>query len=167
MKALAKYLLLLILLSFFTSNNYAQYSCKKEYRVINKQKKIIKKKSTAIAKEWLKLNATIKNLPSNLKLSKIKFLAETKEEPKWFSIDSLVCLETTPTDIEKAKELLIKRNLVVYDIRTTFTYENNANPLIKSVLNFEFNFNGDLIRAVIRQKEMSPFSETPYRKEAK
>ena len=51
--------------------------------------------------------------------------------------------------------------LVVFDIRTDFDYIPTANAKIASTLNFEFDIDGNMIRAVIRKKKMSPFSEIP------
>jgi hypothetical protein len=162
-----KYLFIVVLILIGIQPISAQYSCKKEYRVMNKQKKKVKKQTKIQADQWLVKHADSLHLPSDLKLSKLKFLAETKEEKLWISVDSLICLKSTPETIDAAKKLMLDRNLVVFDIRATFSYTNSDNPLIKSVLNFEYDFNGKLIRAVIRKKEKSPFSETPFRNKKK
>lgn len=163
MRRLKKYGCLLLLLSIGVGT-FAQNLCEKEYRIINKQKRKLKQKTKKIAQEWLAIHKDSLNLPDNLKLSRLKFLHEEKEEQKWHSIDSLFCVKGGDAYIEKGKQLLIEKKLVVYDIRTSFDFANSSNPLIKSVLNFEYDFNGNLIRAIVRQKEMSPFSETPIKK---
>ena len=142
----------------------AQYLCKNEYRVINKQKRAIKKKAQLIAKEWLSKNSDSLNIPIDFKLSKLKFKAE--EIDRWREIDSLICVtvKRNPELIKRAKIRMVELELVVYDIRGSFNFADTKNPTIQSVLYFEYDFNGDLIRAIIRQKEMSPYSETPYRK---
>lgn len=138
--------------------------CDYEYKVINKQKRKIKKKCKKTAANWVVNKRDSLNLPKKLKLSIIKYLAEPKEKNRWHEIDSLLCIDKKPTPdyIKKAKKNLLELQLVVYDIRTEFNFENTTNSAIKSVLNFEFDINGNLIRAVIREKKMSPFSETPH-----
>ena len=148
----------------------SQYLCDGEYKVINKQKKRVKKKCKKIAHEWVSHKKDSLNLPKKLKLSKLKFRSEEKETDKnnrynrWSEIDSLLCIQQKPTPeyIKKAKKRLLELQLVVYDIRTEFSFNNSSNNQIKSVLNFEFDIEGNLIRAVIRNKKMSPFSETPH-----
>jgi hypothetical protein len=154
-----------LLLVCFSFNTYGQYLCDYEYKIINKQKRKVKKKCKAIAKKWLIQKKDSLNLPKKLKLSKTKFLADEKEFHKnslynpWFEIDSLFCIKKDPEYVKKAIKRMLELQLVVYDIRTEFDFDNSSNVKINSVLNFEFDYNGNLIRAVIRKKKMSPYSE--------
>lgn len=167
MGKLVKYYTLFFLIIFCVSHVEAQYLCPNEYKIIRKQKKKVKKKVFMKAKEWILDNRNDLNLPRKLKLSKLKFKADEKEIKvidrynKWQKIDSLLCVNKDPENINMAKMLLLEFELVVFDIRAEFNFDDSSNKEIKSVLNFEFDFDGDLIRAVIRKKKMSPFSETP------
>jgi len=150
----------------FTSQG--QYLCENEYKIINKQKKVIQNKTQKTAKDWIFKYQDSLNLPPNIKLSKLKFLASEKEihknnkYNKWYTIDSLFCVETDPKLIEKAKKKLVELNLVVYKTSATFSFDDTKKSPVKSLLYFEFNFKGELIRAVIRKKEMSSLTETYY-----
>ena len=137
-----------------------QYLCDNEYKVINKQKKKIKKKCAKQANDWLLINNDL-NIPTSIKLSKLKFLAEEKEKNRWHEIDSLFCIKKDSKYIKKAKKRLLELKLVVYDIRIEFNFDSTSNSEISSVLNFEFDIEGNMIRAVIREKKNSPYSETP------
>ena len=160
---------LLFLCFILALNTKGQYLCDNEYKIINKQKKKVKKQCKKIAKKWITTKRDSLNLPKKLKLSKVKFLAEEKEinknqrYNKWHEIDSLFCINKKPSPdyITKAKQRLFELQLVVYDIRTEFYFIPSENEKISSVLNFEFDIKGNLIRAVIRRKKSSPFSETP------
>jgi len=103
-------LFLLVLIPFGIST-YGQYLCDNEYRVINKQKKIIRKKAKKIANVWILTNADSLNIPEDIKLSKLKFLP--KKIDKWYSIDSLLC-------VKKNKELIEKAQLVSAKLRKKF-----------------------------------------------
>ena len=152
-----------ILIGYFTPAR-AQYLCDFEYKTFNKQKRKIKKKCNKISIDWINQNRDSLNLPNKLKLSKLKFRSNEKETDKnyrynkWAEIDSLLCVQRRPDPdyIKKAKKRLLELQLVVFDIRTQFDYSPSPNNKIHSVLNFEFNFQGNLIRAVIRKKKMSP-----------
>ncbi|PCJ26533.1 MAG: hypothetical protein COA97_05500 [Flavobacteriales bacterium] len=160
----------LLIICCFSYSLKAQYLCDNEHKVINKQRKKLKKKCKKIASSWIINKRDSLNLPEKLKISKLKFRANSKEIDKvqrynkWREIDSLLCFQAKPSSdyVKKAKDRLLELQLVVYDIRTEFNFINTTNHEIKSVLNFEFDYNGNLIRAVIRKKKMSPFSETPH-----
>ena len=158
-----KYLVLFLFI-FATTYINGQFLCDNEYRIINKQKRVIKKKAKLIANEWLIKNSDSLNIPKDIKLSKLKFKAE--EIKRWEEIDSLLCVSKKKNIelINRAKIRMVELELVVYDMRGSFNFADTKNPTIQSVLYFEYDFKGDLIRAIIRQKEMSPYSETPYRK---
>ena len=166
MRKLLKFNLLIILVSI-SFLSYGQYLCDYEYKIINKQKNKVKKMCKKTAENWIIQKKDSLHLPQKLKLTKLKFLPEEKEinkEPfynKWYDIDSLLCIKKNPEYVKKAIEKMLDLELVVFDIRTEFDFEDAQNKKINSVLNFEFDFNGNLIRAVIRKKKMSPFSETP------
>ena len=138
----------------------AQYLCDNEYKVINKQKKTIQKKAKNITNVWILSNGDELNIPDNIKLTSLKYL--TKEDENWEIIDSLLCVGKSKELIEKAKKRLQKQVYKVYDIRGYFNFPDSPNPQIRSILYFDFDINGDLIRVVIREKEFSPFSETYY-----
>ncbi len=161
------YKILIYLSLFFTfclhqNQAIGQYTCDYEYKVMNKQKKKVKKKTKKIALKWLNEHMASLNLPTDLKPSKLKYKTEKKEAIKWDQIDALLCKKKKEVDTEAAFKIIEELRLVVYDISIEFDYANTVNDRIKSVLNFEFDINGNLIRAVIRKKKMSPFSETPY-----
>lgn len=159
MKEFNKYCCLVFLLFFYFLAK-GQYLCNNEYKVINKQRKIIRKKSEAIAKQWFLNNVDSLNLPKDIKFSKIKFLAE--EDKQWYEIDSLLCIKKDNELADKAIKKLTELQLPVYDIRSYFNFENTSNPEIKSILYFQFDINGELIKTVIREKETSPNSEIYY-----
>ncbi len=169
MKKYSNYFYVLLLLVGFSLTAQGQYLCDFEYKVINKQKKKVKRKCKKLAEAWLIEKRDSLKLPMDLKLSKVKFMAEEKEINKvlrynrWWEIDSLLCVKKKPdyAYAETAKKRLSEMQLVVFDIRTDFDYIPTPNAKISSTLNFEFDINGNLIRAVIRKKKMSPFSEIP------
>jgi hypothetical protein len=167
MRKLSIYLLFLFFV--IASSSKSQYLCDNEYKFINRQKKKVKKKCKRIAKDWIISKRDSLHIPKKIKLSKIKFLAEEKEinknlrYNKWHEIDSLFCIDKTPSTeyINKAKQRLYELQLVVYDIRGEFDFIPINNEKLSSVLNFEFDIKGNLIRAVIRRKKVSPYSEIP------
>ncbi len=163
-----KRVLLLFFILFFTIGIQAQYLCDNEYRVINKQKRKIKKKCKKIAKDWLTQKRDSLNLPPKLNLSKLKFRPEKKEihkEPhynKWYKIDSLLCVKKDPKYINEAKKRMLSQELIVYTIEADFNSIPTENEMILSLISFKFDIEGNLIRVGIRKKKMSPFSETPH-----
>ena len=142
----------------------AQYLCEYEVKIINKQKKQIKPYAESILKEWYSKNAVQLKLPQTLKFSKIEFKPDESKsaQKKWSSIDSILCIEKSDRQLLKGFTQLKKLNMVVYDIRATFIFKDAISTAIKSLIYFEFDINGDLIRAVIREKESSPFTEKYY-----
>ncbi len=155
-----KYYCIFFLIICFSTTTQAQYLCDNEAKVINKQKKFIKKKAESLVKDWYTVNAAKLRLPVVLKFSKIKFLPE--EDLRWEEIDSLLCIKENKELVVKAKRRLGKMKLAVYDIRAYFNFENTKNKAIRSILYFKFDINGNLIVAVIREKEDSPYSEKYY-----
>ena len=159
---------LIFFIVLFTISSQAQYLCNNEYKVINKQKRQIKKKCKEIAENWVIQKQDSLNLPPKLKLTKLKFAPQKKEihkeihYNKWHEIDSLLCVKKDPEFIKEAKKRMLSIQLVVYGIHADFNFIPTENEKISSSLNFEFDIEGNLIRAVIRKKKMSPFSETPY-----
>ena len=146
-------------------NIQAQDLCDYELKVINKQKKKISSKTQKIAKEWYSSNTSQLKLPEKLKFSKIKVktLEDKSELKKWSSIDSILCLNKDGNAIEKAIKKMEQLNLSVYDIRAYFNFENSSNKEIRSILYFQFDINRNLLKAVIREKEDSPYSEKYFR----
>ncbi len=163
-----KYILILSFIAFFTTNSKAQYLCDNEYRVINKQKRQVKKKCREIAKNWVNKNRDSLNIPKKIKLTKLKFKPKKQEihkeihYNKWYEIDSLLCVKKNQEYINEAKKRMVSSKLVVYDIHADFNFIPSENDQIQSSLNFEFDIEGNLIRAIIRKKKISPFSGTPY-----
>jgi len=150
-----------VILCIVTSlNANSQFLCDFENKIIKKQKKAIEKKAENIVKEWYRKNANQLNLPRILKFSKISI--KTNEDLQWKEIDSLLCIKGNSNLIAIAKNRLIELKLAVFDIRAYFNFENTKNQGIKSILYFKFDIQGNLIVAVIREKENSPFSERYY-----
>lgn len=163
MARLFTYCFLITTLCFGYSTK-AQFLCDYEYSVINKQKNVVKKKALANANLWLLDNADELNLPLKLKLSKIQIKTNEGQDEvkKWDSIDSLLCLNKGSEVIDQAMNKMYKMKLAVYDIRTYFNFANTNNPEIRSILYFQFDINGNLLAAIIRKKENSPYSEKYY-----
>ncbi|PJB14777.1 MAG: hypothetical protein CO118_06755 [Flavobacteriales bacterium CG_4_9_14_3_um_filter_32_8] len=154
-----KYYCLLISI-FFGITTQGQYLCDEELHFIKKQKKIVQKKAKTIANSWILANSDDLNIPNDIKLSQLNF--EPKKGENWDSVDSLLCVKKDKELINKAIQKLQQNQYVVYHIRAYFNFPNTINPEIRSMLYFDFDINGNLIRAVIREKEFSPFSETYY-----
>ena len=155
-----KYCLLFILTTCLVFNAEAQYLCDNEVKVLMKQKKVVKKLAERQVKEWYKKNAVKLKLPEVLKFSKIKL--RPQKDFNWQTIDSLFCLNKSKENNIKALKKMSKMKLAVYDIRAYFTFKNATNQAIRSILYFTFDINGDLLVAVIREKENSPYSEKYY-----
>ena len=164
MSTIIKYCSLFSLLTLFTFRVQSQNLCEYEVKVINKQKKKVKAITESIVKEWYTKNAVTLKLPETLHFSKIKFKPnESKTElKKWSSIDSILCVKKSEQQLIKGFSEMRKLKLVIFEISATFNFKNSLTPLIKSLLYFEFDINGDLIRAVIREKESSPYTEKYY-----
>lgn len=158
MRRLSIYLLFLFFV--IASSSKSQYLCDNEYKFINRQKKKIRKKCAKQVNDWLLINDDL-NIPKIINLSRLKFLTKEKEKNKWLEIDSLFCIKKDAKYIKKAKRRLLELKLVVYDIRIEFNYVSSSNSEIVSVLNFEFDIEGNMIRAAIRRKKGSPYSKTP------
>ena len=168
MTSVIKHITLFSLIVLFHINVQSQYLCENEHKVIHKQKRKVKKKCKKIVYAWVIQHKDSLNLPKKLTFSRLKFKPEDKETHKetnynmWYQIDSLLCITKDIEYIKEAKKKLLELQLVVFDIRSEFSFGDAENLEIKSVINFEFDIEGNLIRAVIRKKKNSPFSETPY-----
>ena len=164
MSTIIKYCSIFSLLTLFTFSVQSQNLCEYEVKVINKQKKKVKAITESIVKEWYAKNATSLKLPETLHFSKIKFKPnESKTElKKWSGIDSILCVKKSEQQLIKGFSEMRQLKLVIFEISATFNFKNSLTPLIKSLLYFEFDINGDLIRAVIREKESSPYTEKYY-----
>lgn len=166
MNKLLKYCCLFILLSTFNYSN-AQFLCDYEIRMMNKQKRKVRKSCSKISKEWVKKHTDSLNIPNKIKLSKFKFEPKKDEYEKgeyfpfsqWESTDSLLCVNDRKNNVDKAINNLEKLNLTIYQITTTFTPTNADNPEISSSLFFQYGIKGKLIRVILRKKEMSRTSE--------
>lgn len=158
---------LLLILLLFCIQVKSQYLCDYELRVLNKQKKQVRKECVLFAKTWIKNHRDSLNIPKKIKLSPFKFQPRPDEYEKgeynhinqWEAIDSLLCVNERKTYVNTAKEKLREQKLTVYEISTSFTPVNAENPEIGSSLYFQYGIDGKNLRIILRIKTLSKTSE--------
>lgn len=144
------------------SSTQAQYVCDYEYKVTNKQRRKLKRKCKKVAITWYKNHRDSLKISSDLTFSKLKYQADEDEYEKWAIVDTLLCNNERKNNIELAKQKMKELGLAVFDIRAYFHHPEELNPKIRSILYFQFDIHGKMLRAIVRRKEMSPTSEIYY-----
>ena len=157
---------ILLLLLFFSIGNIvnAQFLCDYEYKVINQQKRKLKGKSRAYAKEWITQHRDSLNIPAKVKIGKLKYNPLKDEyknqyNDKWHVVDSMLCVNERKEYVTIAKQTLEKNKITVFEIAVPFIPTNAQNPIIKSSLHFQYDIYGKVLRTVLRIKTMSKTSE--------
>lgn len=165
MKLFAYIGLIILLACCFQAKS--QYLCDYELRVLNKQKRQVRKDCVSHAKSWIKSHRDSLNIPKKVNLSPFKFQPRPDEYEKgeynhinqWETIDSLLCVTDRKNYVNTAKDELKKRDLTVYEISTSYTPTNADNPQIGSSLYFQYGIDGKVLRIILRIKTLSKTSE--------